>query len=161
MSSCCTPSTCISPNCNHPWASRSGRCWKTCCNTAPPVHGRRPGTWRDATLRLVVPRAGTISPWSSKATDIAHNCGLEQVSRLERGVAWYFHLPAALSPDQRAALDALVHDRMTESVLDSLDLAGQLFRHAAPTPMSVVDVLGGGREALAAADRNLGLALAE
>ncbi len=114
----------------------------------------------NATLRLVVPRAGTISPWSSKATDIAHNCGLEQVSRLERGVAWYFHLPAALSPDQRAALDALVHDRMTESVLDSLDLAGQLFRHAAPTPMSVVDVLGGGREALAAADRSLGLALA-
>ena len=114
-----------------------------------------------ATLRLVVPRPGTISPWSSKATDIAHNCGLAQVLRLERGVAWYFSLPAALSPDQRAALDDLVHDRMTESVLDSIDAGAQLFRHAAPAPLAVVDVLAGGREALAAANRSLGLALAD
>jgi len=123
---------------------------------------------RDATdalvvgeLLLVVPRPGTISPWSSKATDIAHNCGLDEVRRLERGVAWYFSLPAGLTPTQRADLDALVHDRMTESVLGELDAAQQLFEHAAPKPMSTVDVLGGGRDALVAADRSLGLALAD
>ena len=127
-----------------------------------PGHSRSPAPDLSGTsLRLVVPRAGTISPWSSKATDIAHNCGLSQVVRLERGVAWYFQLPAALPPERHAALDQLVHDRMTESVLESFDMAGQLFRHAAPAPLSVVDVLGGGREALAAADRKLGLALAE
>jgi phosphoribosylformylglycinamidine synthase len=115
----------------------------------------------DATLRLVVPRPGTISPWSSKATDIAHNCGLSQVLRLERGVAWYFDLPQALSDTQRAAVDELVHDRMTEAVLDSLEQPGELFRHADPAPLAEVDVLGGGREALAEADRGLGLALAD
>ncbi len=114
-----------------------------------------------ATLRLVVPRPGTISPWSSKATDIAHNCGLAPVVRLERGVAWYFRMPEALSESQCAAVDELVHDRMTESVLDSFDAADQLFRHTAPAPLRSVDVLGGGREMLAAADRSLGLALAD
>jgi len=112
------------------------------------------------TLRLVVPRPGTISPWSSKATDIARNCGLEAVVRLERGLAWYCRLPDGLDTTQRAALDALLHDRMTETVLDAPEAAEQLFRHMAPAPMASVDVLGGGREALVAADRALGLALA-
>ena len=115
----------------------------------------------DAQLLLVVPRPGTISPWSSKATDIAHNCGLDEVERLERGIAWYFSLPAGLAPEQRAAVDALVHDRMTETVLGELDAAEQLFQHATPKPLVAVDVLGGGREALLAADRTLGLALAD
>ena len=114
-----------------------------------------------ATLRLVVPRPGTISPWSSKATDIARNCGLDQVLRLERGVAWYLRLPAELPAQGYAGVDALVHDRMTEIVLDSLAASRQLFQHAAPAPLATVDALGGGRAALAAADRSLGLALAE
>jgi phosphoribosylformylglycinamidine synthase len=115
---------------------------------------------RDATLLLVVPRPGTISPWSSKATDIAHNCGLTQIERIERGIAWYVHLPAALQETQRHALHALIHDRMTETILHTLDAAHQLFEHAAPPTISTVDVLGGGREALIAADRALGFALA-
>ena len=114
-----------------------------------------------AVLRLVVPRPGTISPWSSKATDIAHNCGLEEVQRLERGVAWYFRMPGSLEAAQRKAVDELVHDRMTEIVLERDDDPEQLFRHAAPAPLARVDVLAGGRDALAAADRTLGLALAE
>ncbi|MCP5186166.1 MAG: phosphoribosylformylglycinamidine synthase [Pseudomonadales bacterium] len=114
-----------------------------------------------ASLRLVVPRPGTISPWSSKASDIAHNCGLQQVLRLERGIAWYLDLPAGLDSAGQARVDALLHDRMTEAVLADFEEAGQLFRHASPAPLVVVDVLGGGREALAAADRSLGLALAE
>ena len=111
-------------------------------------------------LRLVVPRPGTISPWSSKATDIAHNCGLDNVKRLERGTAWYFQQPAELDAAQRAALDALVHDRMTEAVLDDLSDASALFQEAAPAPLTRVDVLTGGREALVRADGELGLALA-
>ena len=114
-----------------------------------------------AELLLVVPRPGTISPWSSKATDIAHNCGLDEIERLERGIAWYFSLPADLAAPQRVAVTALVHDRMTETVLGALDEAEQLFQHAAPRPMIAVDVLGGGRQALVAADRALGLALAD
>ena len=119
------------------------------------------GALDDTTLLLVVPRPGTISPWSSKATDIAHNCGLHEVVRLERGVAWYLRLPAGLASSARWALEALVHDRMTESVLADIDAAEQLFEHATPRPMSTVDVLGGGRQALADADRALGLALAD
>jgi phosphoribosylformylglycinamidine synthase len=112
-------------------------------------------------LLLVVPRPGTISPWSSKATDIAHNCGLDEVRRIERGVAYYFSLPAQFSAQQRAQLQALMHDRMTEAVLTELDAAQALFAQASPAPMTAVDVLAGGREALVAADRNLGLALAD
>ena len=70
-------------------------------------------------LVLVVPRFGTISPWSSKATDIARNCGLSQVLRLERGIAYY--VSGELSADERATLKAELHDRMTELALNDLD----------------------------------------
>src|SRR5690606_8903284 len=110
-------------------------------------------------LLLVVPRLGTISPWSSKATDIAHHCGLAAVRRIERGVAWHAatHDGAALAPEERARLAALLHDRMTETVVSE---PVALFEQAAPAPLSVVDLRGGGRAALEAADRALGLALA-
>ena len=114
----------------------------------------------DATLLLVVPRPGTISPWSSKATDIAHNCGLAEVERLERSVAWYVQLPDGLEAPARAAFDALVHDRMTQTILPSLEQAEALFAHAAPRALTTVDILKGGRQALQDADRDLGLALA-
>jgi phosphoribosylformylglycinamidine synthase len=112
-------------------------------------------------LLLVVPRFGTISPWSSKATDIAHNCGLEAVRRLERGVAYYLAGEEALDNGALTAVGALIHDRMTEQVLFSLDEAEGLFQKAEPAPMRSVDVMGGGREALAEANRAWGLALAE
>lgn len=114
-----------------------------------------------ATTLLVVPRPGTISPWSSKATDIAHNCGLQEIERIERGQAWYFRLPDALSPAARAQLESLIHDRMIESVMSTLESAQALFAHSQPRPLSCVDVLGVGREALVIADRTLGLALAD
>ncbi|MDR1854581.1 MAG: phosphoribosylformylglycinamidine synthase, partial [Azoarcus sp.] len=106
------------------------------------------------TLRLVTPRLGTISPWSSKATDIARQCGFAKVTRIERGVAYYVVASAALP-----AAPAALHDRMTESVLATLDEAEALFHHYEPQPLTTVDVLGGGREALAAANVELGLAL--
>jgi phosphoribosylformylglycinamidine synthase len=110
-------------------------------------------------LFLVVPRLGTISPWSSKASDIAHNCGLATVERLERGIAYY--VQGELSAEQAAEVAAVLHDRMTQRVLERLEDASAMFSHAEPRPMTSVDVLGGGRAALAAANLSLGLALAE
>ena len=104
---------------------------------------------------LVTPRLGTISPWSSKATDIAHQCGLDLVRRIERGAV--FHVEG--EGDLREVLPVL-HDRMTEAVLGSLDEASELFRHVAPKPLTEVDVLGRGAEAIVEANARFGLALA-
>ena len=109
------------------------------------------------TLLLVVPRLGTISPWSSKATDIAHACGLSSVRRLERGTAYY--AAGALDAAGIDALAPLLHDRMTQSVLRGFDAAGALFERAEPAPGGAVDLRTGGRDALLEADRELGLAL--
>ena len=110
-------------------------------------------------MLLVVPRLGTISPWSSKASDIAHNCGLDKVARLERGIAYY--LRGDLSESDISQASAILHDRMVEQVLSDLDAAAGLFDQTEPAPLSTVDILGGGRAALVAANTNLGLALAE
>jgi phosphoribosylformylglycinamidine synthase len=104
---------------------------------------------------LVTPRLGTISPWSSKATDIARLCTLEFVRRIERGTV--FHLEGRFNPD---AILPLLHDRMTETVLPSIDAAEALFRHVAPKPMTEIDVLGGGAAAIEDANVRFGLALA-
>ncbi|MFA6921811.1 MAG: phosphoribosylformylglycinamidine synthase, partial [Gallionella sp.] len=114
---------------------------------------------------LVVPRLGTISPWSTKATDIAQHCGVTCVERIERGVIYYFD---RLSDAQRAAVLPLLHDRMTESVLAIPstglrtgldDAAAKIFRHGSPQPLATVDILQGGCDALNAANREMGLAL--
>ena len=110
-------------------------------------------------LFLVLPRFGTISPWSSKASDIARNCGLSKILRLERGIAYY--VAGVLSEADALAVAGVLHDRMTQQVLGALDGAAGLFSHAQPKPLSVVDVLGGGRAALEQANVSLGLALAE
>jgi phosphoribosylformylglycinamidine synthase len=105
---------------------------------------------------LVTPRLGTISPWSSKATDIARQCGLEGlVRRVERGTA--FHLEGAAG--ELAAALPFLHDRMTEAVLPALDDAELLFRHIAPKPLAVIDILARGRAALEQANAAMGLAL--
>ncbi|MGA4446903.1 phosphoribosylformylglycinamidine synthase [Ectopseudomonas chengduensis] len=110
-------------------------------------------------LFLTIPRFGTISPWSSKASDIARNCGLAKVQRLERGIAYY--VSGELSEADSTAVAALLHDRMTQLVLSALEDAAALFSHAEPKPLTAVDVLGGGRAALEQANQDLGLALAE
>jgi phosphoribosylformylglycinamidine synthase len=105
---------------------------------------------------LVVPRLGTISPWSSKATDIARICGLLRVRRIERGI-WY---TVAGTVSDEASLRRALHDRMTESVLASSDEAAGLFAHAAPRPLAKVVLGADGRAALGRANAALGLALA-
>ncbi len=110
-------------------------------------------------LFLVVPRFGTISPWSSKASDIAHNCGLDKIQRLERGIAFY--VQGELSEGDAQLIAAALHDRMTQLVLERFEDAANLFSHAQPKPLTAVDVLGGGRAALEQANVGLGLALAD
>lgn len=101
---------------------------------------------------VVTPRPGTQSPWSSKATDIAHNCGLDAVRRIERGVAWT--LDGEVDP-------LLLHDRMVEAVLPDLDAAHALFVAETPRSLRRVPVLQEGREALVRANQAWGLALAD
>lgn len=117
---------------------------------------------------VVLPRFGTVSPWASKATDIAQHCGLTQVRRIERGVEFTVTLKSgllggkkALSDDARAAVVAALHDRMTESVVAARDDAKHLFDELPAKPLASVDVLGVGRGALERANAELGLALAD
>ncbi len=110
-------------------------------------------------LFLVVPRPGTVSPWSSKATDITRNAGLEKVLRVERGIAYYVEADADVLTTSRRDIAAGLHDRMVEHVLDHLDEAARLFEQGAARPLLTIDVLGGGREALERANRELGFAL--
>ncbi|HZZ94975.1 MAG TPA: phosphoribosylformylglycinamidine synthase, partial [Usitatibacter sp.] len=124
------------------------------------TYGTTPGPEPKGELRLVLPRFGTVSPWSSKATDIAHNCGLARVVRIERGVAYYVQVRGPFNAQQRASLDAAIHDRMTEVVVDLPGEAHRLFEHAKPQPMRIVDVLAGGRAAIEEANVDMGLALA-
>ena len=112
-------------------------------------------------LLLATPRPGTISPWSSKSTDIAHNCGLAKVSRLERGTAFYIETSSELSELQLVELKAILHDRMMEVVFTDFESAAALFTVAEPAPYAEVDLLTGGRKALEEANVTLGLALAE
>ena len=107
-------------------------------------------------LYLVCPRPGTISPWSSKATDIAINTGLHQVKRIERGIAFYLE-----GVDQDPELASMLHDRMVEAVFYDIAEASVLFEHHDPKPLTRVDIFGQGRSALVEANTDLGLALAE
>ncbi|MDQ5767805.1 phosphoribosylformylglycinamidine synthase, partial [Thiothrix subterranea] len=111
------------------------------------------------TLLLVTPRKGTISPWSSKASDIAHNCGLTMVERIERGIAYDVQTTAALSEAERLAIAALLHDRMTEMVLTDLQDAVVLFSEAEPAALRYVDISNDPKAALAKANTEWGLAL--
>jgi len=115
----------------------------------------------DGILFLVIPRPGTISPWSSKATDIARNCGLRAIQRIERGVAYYLRTDARLTRHQRESLASLLHDRMTERVFHEMAGAELLFDVEEPRTLKRIPVLEGGRDALAAANAELGLALAD
>ncbi|TAN01227.1 MAG: phosphoribosylformylglycinamidine synthase, partial [Rhodanobacteraceae bacterium] len=120
----------------------------------------------DGALVVVTPRFGTVSPWASKATDIAHNCALA-VKRIERITEYRLTLKpgllgkAALSQEQLQQVAALLHDRMTESVMFDRAAAAGLFSEVHAAPMAHVDVLAGGRAALERANSQFGLALAE
>ena len=119
------------------------------------------GVTHQGTLCLVVPRPGTISPWSSKATDIARNCGLDSVLRLERGIAYYLDCSEQLSDEELSQVQDVLHDRMVEAVIPTLESAEILFGHTEPAPFQEVDLRNGGRQALVDANVEWGLALAD
>ena len=111
-------------------------------------------------LLLVTPRPGTISPWSSKATDIAHNCGLLQVIRLECGIAYYITYSEPLNISRLEDLSVILHDRMVEAIWTSFEQVKSLFVQHKPKPMMTVNILQNGRRAIELANTELGLALA-
>jgi len=112
-------------------------------------------------LFLVIPRIGTISPWASRATDIANNCGLTSISRLERGIAYYVQTKNGkpLSDAEKNTFKSVIHDRMTESVTSHLADAERLYHQADPKPLNSIDILNGGSAALFEANNEMGLAL--
>jgi phosphoribosylformylglycinamidine synthase len=111
-------------------------------------------------MLFVVPRLGTQSPWSSKATDIAHRCGLDSISRIERGTL--FELPAEmLEPEMLTRIQPLIHDRMTQTILLNIEQAEALFDHHPPRPLEFADLSINARQALEKANRELGLALSD
>ena len=113
----------------------------------------------EGTEFLTVPRLGTISPWASKATDIVHNCGIDAVERIERGVS--YRVAGTMTDAEKTAVAKCLFDRMTETVLaDGTDPA-VLFTDVPGKPMAVVDVKAGGRAALEKANGEMGLALSE
>ena len=112
-------------------------------------------------LFLVIPRIGTISPWASRAKDIANNCGLANVLRLERGISFYVTTKneKALTHDEKTTLKTQIHDRMTEQVFGDFEDAQKLYHAATPAPLESIDILTGGKSALEAANNDMGLAL--
>ena len=107
------------------------------------------------------PRVGTISPWSSKATDIAHICGLDKVIRIERGIEYQLEFSASSEDLDLSAIEASLHDKMVEQVFSSLDNCAALFEHHNPQPLTTVDILQGGKAELVTANSELGLALSD
>lgn len=108
---------------------------------------------------FVIPRLGTISPWATKATDIAHHCGLHSIERIERAVAFYLESDKSFSNHELLQIAAMLHDPMTESVVTDIGEAAALFRHEAPRELFEVPLLEQGRGALESANKTLGLAL--
>ncbi|MDT8427279.1 MAG: phosphoribosylformylglycinamidine synthase [Pseudomonadales bacterium] len=111
--------------------------------------------------RQVIPRPGTISPWSSKATDILRHCGLDKITRIERGIRFSIRVSSSLSAEQEQLLDTMLHDRMTQTVISNAEEASCLFEQAQPVHYSTVDIKQEGRAGLENANQRLGLALAE
>ena len=120
------------------------------------TYGTPLGAKLNGSLYVVVPRPGTISPWSSKATDIIHNSGIASLKRVERGIAYY--IEGADSANQK--ITDVLHDRMTETVLDSLEAAEILFAETKPAELKTIDI-SSGKSALEAANKEFGFALAD
>lgn len=114
---------------------------------------------------IVIPRFGTISPWASKATDIAHNCGVDTVKRIERGISYHIQCAQGTSlstaPDVEARIMAVLHDRMTQNVVRHVDQVAALFEELPAKPLEIIDLLKSGRSALEKANSELGLALSD
>ena len=115
----------------------------------------------DGQLIVILPRIGTISPWSTKATDIAKNAGLARIKRIERGIAWYVQSDSVLTEQELSELSIKLHDPMVESVVYDFSAAEQLFVEQSPQPLTEVKLLENGKSALEQANQDMGLALSD
>lgn len=115
----------------------------------------------EAAFILVTPRPGTISPWSSKATDILNNCGMNNILRVERGIGWRIFASDGLNIGDTDIdlIKPLLHDRMTESLMSDVNQANILFQISDAPPLETIDILASGKEALEQANNEMGLAL--
>lgn len=114
--------------------------------------------------RVSVPRLGTISPWATKATDIALHCGLSNIKRVERGIQWTLFFENETKLDEKrlnSAVSGVIYDPMVESCLEQADEAIALFTEASPAPLSTIDILEGGMAALDDANSEFGFALSD
>ena len=107
---------------------------------------------------MVFPRTGTISPWSTKATDIVHRCGLSEIVRLERGVLWSIRGELEISAVKRHLIP-LLYDKMTESIISNRENIQKLFDASEPGKLTKIEVLRGGQDALIEANEKMGFAL--
>ena len=107
---------------------------------------------------MVFPRTGTISPWSTKATDIVHRCGLSEIVRLERGVSWSIRGELEISAVKRHLIP-LLYDKMTESIISNRENIQKLFDASEPGKLTKIEVLRGGQDALIEANEQMGFAL--
>ena len=110
---------------------------------------------------ILIPRVGTISPWSSKATDILINAGLDSLKRIEKGLCFSLEIPLELEMDSLKEIGQKIYDRMTQSVITDISSAEHLFRQLEPKPVLAVDILKEGKKSLYDANDLLGLALSE
>ncbi len=108
---------------------------------------------------IVIPRPGTISPWSSKATDILHHCSLSNVNRIERGVLWQFEINSNSTLDLNIFPE--LHDRMTQTIVTEMSQCEALFISGNPKELTYIDILGQGKQALVMANNTMGLALSD
>ncbi|MBV32345.1 MAG: phosphoribosylformylglycinamidine synthase [Porticoccaceae bacterium] len=120
-----------------------------------------PATDFSTQLFLVVPRLGTISAWSSKATDIARNCGLDCVLRVERGIAFSIATSITLDRSEEVTLAELLYDRMIETIFFNISESSKIFMREDPVPVKAIDILDGGFEMFRQVNLNLGLALSD
>ncbi len=123
--------------------------------------GQQPAVLGEGDLFMVAPRPGTISAWSSKATDILHVCGLTHVERIERGIAVTIGCLRPMSDFEKAAIGEALHDRMTEAVFERIEDAAVLFADHDPEPLQEIEIGSDAKSALEAANQRLGLALSD
>lgn len=126
------------------------------------LSGEQPAKLRQGSRNLyVVPRPGTISPWSSKATDIAKACDIDAVDRIERGICYAVKFSEKVEDGAERGLTPLLYDRMTEAVFGDAAGVEALFAAHVPAPVVVIPLAKKGREALVTANTELGLALSD
>ncbi len=143
---------------NELWSEKNESCL---LQLLAPCEKKSPPQSKNFFIEWVIPRWGTISPWSSKATEIMHSCGLADINRVERGICYqlYGALPDNVYPDLQKKLASVLYDPLVESLTEHPEELASLFKPHIPQPSVTIDILELGEKALQIANDQLGLAL--